>query len=167
MRKMLVTFLFLLSSLSFGSDIQDIVWNDFLRHIENNDLTSFRNMSLSKIRCYDCLSNTEVEDKELSKIMNSNDDWHSLIYDKLIFIEIERFIRNDYQLLFTPSFIEILKKAETRYLERVDDNETFIEVLVTTTNPGEVAPNHEGGQTVFQFLKVDEGYRFYGITSIP
>ncbi len=167
MKWMVFAFLFIVSSISFGSTSNKEAWTLFLKHLESGDLNSFHDMSMSHIHCYECLSNTDIEYSQQSEFRATNDNWYSLTYENMIFIAIDDFIANDYQLFFTPSFITTLQNAETHFLERETDKELFLEVLVTTTEPSTVPPIHEGGQTVFQFKKMEKGYYFYGITSIP
>lgn len=117
------------------------------------------------IDCYDCLDNSQRETDSLSLFPVSGSVYSAS--ERETSIPIDRFLIHDFPILFSRSFIMVLKKSETNYYEYFWEDKTILEVLVTTTKPGTVFFDHEGGQTVFQFQKYPEGFRFSGITSVP
>jgi hypothetical protein len=141
-------------------------WQLFLNAISNNDIEQVKKLSNKKISCYLCLENTKEEHSEIIKLLNEKGGYDK-IYKYKIYIPIQKFCDDEISIIFTKGFIKKLKQNETFYDKKIIDGKAFYEVLVTTTLPGEISPAHEGGQHVFQFIETKNGYRFYGIETIP
>jgi hypothetical protein len=97
----------------------------------------------------------------------SEPDWYKKLYEEKIFIPIDKFCKQDYPIIFSKMFIKKLQNGKTIYTVDRYNDEIIYEVIVTTTKPGEIAPEHEGGQYAFQFIKINNGYKFWGIDTIP
>jgi len=139
-------------------------WNDFLNILESNREKDFIELSSEKIRCYLCLENTDFERKEMEILRESDSLWYDKIYDDLIYIPIDSFVKKDFDLIFNPEFVKILKENETIFHKRIIDGIEYYEVLVTTTKP---TSSHEGGQHNFQFKKNNGKWKFNEIGTIP
>lgn len=141
-------------------------WSGFLDVVEQKDKNGFRNFSGDTIRCYLCLENTEHEQKVLEFLRENDSAWYDKLYDEKIFIPINKFLEEDFDLIFTDEFVDILKKSETIYSQReIDTADVYVyEVLVTTTEP---TLTHEGGQHTFQFRKINETYKLTEISTVP
>lgn len=142
-------------------------WSGFLEVLEQKDKNGFRNFSGDTIRCYLCLENTEHERKVLEFLRENDSAWYDKIYDEKIFIPINKFIEEDFDLFSDEKFVEILKNGETVFSKREldEDDPSAYEVLVTTTEPNIFG--HEGGQHTFQFRKINEGYKLAEISTVP
>lgn len=127
-------------------------WNSFLNSLSTNNKKAFIELSNNQIRCYDCLENTLIEEKELENMRESDSLGYDKIYDSLIYVPINDFVKNDFDLIFNPEFVKILKEKKTTFHKNTIDNVEYYEVLVTTTEP---TLDHEGGQHSFQFKKVN------------
>src|SRR5690606_1773929 len=139
-------------------------WSGFLVVVEQKDKNGFRNFSGDTIRCYLCLENTEHEQKVLEFLRKNDSAWYDKLYDEKIFIPINKFIEEDFDLIFTDEFVDILKRNETIFSQHEMDTTDVYEVLVTTT---ETSLTHEGGQHTFQFKKIDETYKLTEISTVP
>jgi hypothetical protein len=102
----------------------------------------------------------------LNKLLRQKGAYEKIYHDK-VYIPLQKFCDDDIPLIFTKDFLKILKQNETFYDRRIFNGKVFYEILVTTTLPGEVSPEHEGGQHVFEFIKTKKGYRLNGIETIP
>jgi hypothetical protein len=158
---------------SYGSNMNDEfielgnAWKIFLKAVSSNDIRKIKSLSLEKIRCLACLDNTEEEDKEMTKYMMTEPDWYEKLYKEKIFIPIDTFCKQDYPIIFSKSFIKKLQDSETIYTVDHYNDDIIYEVIITTTQPGKIAPGHEGGQHAFQFIKINHDYKFWGIDTIP
>ena len=142
-------------------------WKIFLKAVATNDMGIIMRLSVGKIRCLACLDNTEEEDKEMTNYRMTEPDWYEKLYKEIIFIPVDRFCRQDYPIIFTKELIEKIQNSNPAYAVEDFDDEKIYEVIIETTKPGELSPGHEGGQHLFQFIKTKNGYRFWGIDTIP
>ncbi|WP_108866284.1 hypothetical protein [Aquimarina aquimarini] len=140
------------------------VWKKFLNIIAIQDKSGFKTLSNQSIRCYLCLENTIIEQEELNKKRETDSDWYTTLYTKDIYIPIDDFIENDYDLIFNEEFVQILKERKAVFYKREIEGIAHYEVLVTTTAP---VFNHEGGQHSFQFKKIKGEWKFNEIGTIP
>jgi hypothetical protein len=143
------------------------IWKSYLVAAEKKDIKQLKKMSLEKIRCYNCLENTKNEYSALKKLRYTEKNWYEKLYNEMIFIPNEIFYSKDFPIFFTNEFIKKLKVNEVNYNFVKIKNETIYEVLVTTTQPGVVSKEHEGGQHAFQFVIVNKNFKFFGIDTIP
>ncbi len=139
-------------------------WVEFLTIVQEKDKTAFKEISSDRIRCYLCLENTLAEQKELESKRESDPNWYDQLYDKDIYIPIDRFVKEDFDLIFSSEFVSILKEKKTIFYKREDRKTEVYEVLVTTTEP---SAEHEGGQHNFQFIKKKGGWKLSEIGTIP
>lgn len=142
-------------------------WRIFLKAVSTHDMRKIRNLSAERIRCVSCLENTEKETKEMIKYQTTQPDWYEKLYEKKVYIPINKFFEEDYPIIFTKKFIRKLQDSEPTYAVEDFDDQKIYEVIITTSNPGEPSLGHEGGLHLFQFVKTNKGYKFWGIDTIP
>jgi hypothetical protein len=160
---------------SFGFDILNpgeeaelaIAWKSFLKAVSTDDMKKLKGLSAGKIRCLLCVDNTEEKDREMTRSMKTDPDWYEKLYKEEVFIPVDRFCREDYPIIFKRDFKKKLQTRKPSYGSEDSNGKKIYEVIITTTNPGELGPKHEGGQHFFQFIKTDNGYKFWGIDTIP
>jgi hypothetical protein len=64
--------------------------------IASNDVATIKAMSTPCVGCVDCLTNTAEEDSKVMEMRHQYpEEWYDMMYGKLCFIEIGRFIRDD------------------------------------------------------------------------
>ena len=142
-------------------------WKDYRTAAYRRDAAGLKELTLETVHCYLCLENTEKEYERLDYIREHDPDWYDKLYQKMIYIPRGEFIENDLPLLFNERMKERLESRFTQYHQRDLDGALHYEILVTTTDPGEVALTHEGGQHAFLFKKTRTGYRLSEISTIP
>ena len=142
-------------------------WMTFLEAVSKNDIMKIRRISHGSIRCLLCVDNTKEEEKELEQFMTREQGWYNKLYAEKIFIPIDQFCENDFPLLFTNAFIEKLKNGKPTFILEHINGEKIYEVFIPTSQPEELSPGHEGGLHVFQFIGTKNGYKFWGIDTIP
>jgi len=150
----------------FANDTKEIseTWRQLLSAIESNDRAKFKALSGTTIKCYDCLENT-VEEKTATTQMRATDStWYERIYDDIIYVPIDDFITDDFDLIFTAEFVKILKEKEPKIGSYDIDGISKFEVLITTVEPSE---EFEVMQHAFEFKKFDNEFKFVQISTIP
>lgn len=148
-----------------SSDDVTVMWTSFLSKLAAEDKEAFKNTSGETIRCYDCLENTPSEAQQMNFLRENDSLWYDKIYDDLIYIPIDSFIANEYDILFNPKFINILQENETVISSEETNGIIYTHILVTTTLP---TAFFEGGQHMFSFEKTTDGdWKFYEISTIP
>ena len=160
---------------SYGLDIIDQnenielanAWKIFLKAVLTNDMRKIRNLSVERIRCLSCLENTEKEAKEMIKYQTTEPDWYEKLYEEKIYIPINAFCKQDYPIIFTKKFIKKLQDSKPAYAVEDFNGKKIYEVIITTSKPGESSLEHEGALHLFQFVKTNNGYKFWGIDTIP
>ena len=146
-----------------SSEIQ-LRWQEFLSVLEQKNLTEFKEYASDTIRCYMCIENTEHEQKVLEYLRDNDSTWYDKLYNEKIYIPINKFLDEDYDLIFNNEFVEVLKNSKTVYAQREIDGLDVYEVLVTTTKP---SLGFEGGQHDFQFTKEEGIFKLSEISTIP
>ncbi|HOI73771.1 MAG TPA: hypothetical protein PLO63_06430 [Syntrophales bacterium] len=142
-------------------------WQTFLNAVSANDIRTIRNLSAEKIRCLACVDNTDREDEEMTRFRATDPDWYETLYREKIFIPVEVFCEQDYPLVFSePLKRRMREKTPVFAVEDFDGRKLHV-VIVQTSEPGEFSPRDEGVVHLFQFVKTDHGYRFWGIDTIP
>ncbi len=172
--KYILSIILIAFGLSFNSSYADErddklekIWKNFLEIVSNKNCDSFIRASLEKIYCYMCLENTDEEYRELNEFRKTEVNWYRKLYEEKIYLSSKRFCQDDLEIIFNKKFLYILESSETKFMENEMNGKKYVEVLVTTTRPGEVAPMHEGGQHHFRFRKIGDLYKFGEISTIP
>lgn len=147
-----------------GDDVS-VIWASFLSDLTTEDKEAFKNTSGETIRCYDCLEKTPSEAQQMNLLRENDSLWYSKIYEDLIYIPIDSFIANDYDILFNPKFVKILQENETIISSEETKGVTYAHILVTTTLP---TAFFEGAQHIFSFVKnEDDVWKLNEIGTIP
>lgn len=139
-------------------------WHQFLEVVESGNKEKFLDFAASEIRCYECLENTPTEQRQLESLSEKDSLWYDKLYDDLIYIPADSFVKKDLNRFFTPSFLKILRLNETIYHHLNEDEMEIYEILVTTIEPTD---EHEGMQHSFQFQKINGKWKFSEVSSIP
>jgi hypothetical protein len=145
----------------------EAAWKTFLQAAAAHDMKKIKSVSVEKIRCLACVDNTEKEDTEMETFRLTEPDWYKKLYEEKIFIPVDTFCKQDYPIIFSELFIKKLQNSKPAY--RIDNrnDKKIYEVLLPTVKPGELAPGHEGVLHIFQFIQTNNGYKFWGIDTIP
>ena len=147
-----------------GDDVS-VMWASFLSDLTTEDKEAFKEASAETIRCFDCLENTPSEVQHMNLLRENDSLWYSKIYDDLIYIPIDSFIANDYDILFNTTFINVLQENETVISSEKTNGVTYAHILVTTTLP---TAFFEGAQHIFSFVKnEDDVWKLNEIGTIP
>ena len=139
-------------------------WITFLNHLETNDKVAFKKASGKTIYCYDCLENTPAEMEKMNLMRDTDSLWYDKIYENLVYIPIDSFILNDYDIFFNPKFVQLLKENETLFRYNEESGIERLHIYVTTTPP---TAFFEGGQHSFSFTKMNDEWKFTETSTIP
>ena len=157
-------------------------WTKFSKAILNKDLKAFKAMSTECVNCEWCTTNTAKEDTLFEAYKAANEKtWYDKLYTDLCFIPIDKFIGEDYDLIFTDETKSRLLNtsklyyADNKHNFKLYDKSCIIgknkvkdldckEVLLTTIDS---TPKLEGAQFAFAFVKIKGQYKFCGFSTIP
>jgi hypothetical protein len=139
------------------------VWTDFFKAIENKDTKKIKYLSLEQIDCALCISTDTKNDPPLNYL-----------------IPIDTFINQSNRDFINSQLFRAIKKRGIKISEMIlvdykpqnlpkSYGKDFIvyEVWVQTYLPNEWALGHEGQSHSFQFVKINNKFKFYGLTSVP
>ena len=162
---LVVTFMSCQQKKKASGDDVTVMWTSFLSDLEAKDKVAFKHSSDKTIRCYDCLGNTSSEVQQMNLLRENDSLWYDKIYEDFIYIPIDSFIANDYDILFNQKFIHILRENETVISNEDKNGVAFAHILVTTTLP---TAFFEGGQHIFSFKKnKNDEWKLNEIGTIP
>lgn len=162
---LVVTFMSCQQKKKASGDDVTVMWTSFLSDLEAKDKVAFKHSSDKTIRCYDCLENTPSEVQQMNLLRENDSLWYDKIYEDFIYIPIDSFIANDYDILFNQKFIHILRENETVISNEDKNGAVFAHILVTTTLP---TAFFEGGQHIFSFKKnKNDEWKLNEIGTIP
>jgi len=138
-------------------------WTFFLKAIENQDTKKIKETSLKNIDCALCISSDNNNEPEIDYI-----------------IPVDTFIYQSYKNFMESPVLKAIKTRGVKNSEiHISDykprnlpksygkNLILFEIVVQTYLPNEWAPGHEGQSHIFQFVKINKEFKFYGLTSIP
>ena len=156
-------------------------WNKFANSVLNKDKKLFKELSTDCIHCSWCVTNTGTEDSLFEIYRSKNENiWYDKLYTELCFIPIDKFIKEDFDMIFIDKIKTRL--MDTSKLNFADDNHNaklyskpciiadkrikpdFKEVLLLSIDP---TPKFEGAQSAFAFVKINGQYKFCGFSTIP
>lgn len=134
-------------------------FSEFIKAIEQKDTGKIKELSLANINCNFCLTNDLSEDN---------------------IIPIDTFINQSYRNFVSSPLYNSIKKNRLHQSvgiikefkpKNVPDNFPkdlmLYEVWVQTYLPNEWAQGHEGQTHVFEFIKTNDIFKFFGLSSIP
>lgn len=139
-------------------------WTAFLNNLETKNKVAFKKASGETIYCYDCLENTPAEMEKMNLMRDTDSLWYDKIYKDLVYIPIDSFIQNDYDIFFNPKFVQLLKENETLIRYNKESGIDRLHIYVTTTPP---TAFYEGGQHSFSFSKMNDEWKLTEINTIP
>lgn len=176
---------YLTSNFNINSDNDSLIkttWEKFYIAILNKDFKTFKVMSTDCINCPWCVTNTKKEDTLFNSYRAANlKSWYDTLYSNLSYISIDKFMKEDYNFIFTKktksrmrkkynlvfSDVEIYPRLyakpciiDTPDLNKLDPKE----VLLVDT---EAAPKRDGPQMAFVFIIVKGEYKFCGFSYLP
>jgi hypothetical protein len=136
-------------------------WTTFLLALENKDDKTIRKISLPTISCDLCWGpDSDYKPNDL--------------------VPVDTFIYQTNRSFLTSPLYKAIKKRGVRYstltipdfqpgnvLKSDSKDLLLFEVWVTTYVADEWAKGHEGQSHAFQFVKIKEDFKFYGMTSVP
>ena len=138
-------------------------WTEFKTALENNDAIKIKNLSLKKVDCILCFERNGKSAPPKDYV-----------------VTIERFIKHSAKSFKGSPLAKAIKTsgyfAQFRTLydckprnlpAGYGKNLTIYELYIQTYKPDEWAKGHEGQSHVFQFVKVNGEFKFFGMTSIP
>lgn len=134
-------------------------FSEFIKAIELKESRKIKELSLDNINCNLCLTNDLPEDN---------------------IIPIDTFINQSYRNFVSSPLYNAIKKNRLQQSigivknfkpKNVPDNFPkdlkLYEVWVQTYLPNEWAKGNEGQSHTFEFIKVDNIFKFYGLSSVP
>jgi len=139
-------------------------WQQFLTTISTKDKLAFKKLSDTTINCYECLENTTEELNAINHMRMNDSTWYERIYEDMIYVPIADFITDDFDLIFTPSLVKILKSKKPIFNRNDIDKSIISEVLITGIEPNE---EFEGMQYVFAFKMINGVLKFTQLNTIP
>ncbi len=134
-------------------------WNAFKQALSKKDDLQLRTLSLKTVRC-------DLFDAEAILAPN---------YDP--YIPISKFLKQFYRdtklrmvvsskhYHLSTDTVENFQPKNIKYQKT--RNLITYEIWYVVWEPGELAKGHEGASDAFQFVKIGENFKFYGMTSIP
>ncbi|MBO9700129.1 MAG: hypothetical protein J7604_07945 [Sporocytophaga sp.] len=147
---------------SSDSVLLDKAFNQLIEAIEKKNVPTIRSLSLSQINCAVCIF-----------------DYHNEPPADYI-VPIDTFINQSSKIILeTPletaihnrgynATLRLIRNYKSRNLPLDYPKDLKIyELWIQTYLPNELAKGHEGGSHGFQFVKVGEQFKFYGLTSVP
>ncbi len=158
------------------------VWAAFATAIASKNVATIKAMSTPCVGCVDCLTNTTEEDSKIMAMRHQHPEkWYDMMYGKLCFIDIGRFIRDDLPVILNEETkARLLDESKLHFVDNghnrgVYDNNciasvaerkkaVFAEVLVTVMDGG---GGSEGMQKAFAFVKTGGSFKFCGYSTIP
>ena len=142
-------------------------WKIFVKAVSVKDWNKIRKISVEKIRCLSCVDNTGQEGKEIENLQTTDVDWYKKLYEEKIYIPINKFCEEDFPIIFTAEFIKKIQDSEPTYAVEDFNDRKIYEVIIPRVKSGELPTAHEGVLHIFQFVKTEQGYKFWGIDTIP
>ena len=136
--------------------------NDFIKAIENKETKKIKELSLEQIDCALCIAT----------------DYNHPPKDYIV--PIDTLINQAYKDFLNSPLFKAIKSRGFRMSEMTipeykprnlpsnyGKDLIVYEAWVQTYKPNEWAEGHEGQSHCFQFVKINNEFKFYGLTSIP
>ena len=135
------------------------VFKKLLNAVENKNEKEFLKLTLAKIDCVNC----KDDSMEMINYVSNRDLYNN---------EFKTFENSAvYKALKKRSFhtsCSVIKNYKPKNLPRTYSKDLILyEVWIQTYLPNEWAKGHEGQSNTFQFVKINNEYKLYGLSSIP
>ena len=159
-------------------------WEEFAKAVLSEDFEQIKSLSTNCIKCSHCVENTTEERKAIDTIEKKNPDaWYDKRYNELSYIPIDRFIKEDFNIVFDKQlksrFLDESKlifatgpKTEYTWPERCKNKELenktskYYEVLVLYRDP--LNKSGDGAsQWAYAFVETAGVFKFFGYSTIP
>jgi len=140
----------------------ETTWNEFINAIGNKDTEKIKEYSLEEIYCDICV---------IHKSPNLFTDY---------ILPIDTFINMAFTELIGSQLWKAIHERPLNFLgttipdfwtknlpESFKPNLTLYEIWIETYRQNEWAEGHEGQNHGFQFVLINDKFKFYGITSVP
>jgi hypothetical protein len=171
MKKITVLFIILIPLCCFGQARTKVdrvdslslitLTKKFREHVVNRDGLSLKAMSFDKIHCVSC---TSLNFGPPPTYLLPVDTFINVSYHSPLTLKLIGCIESN------SPWINIIRvnggEFEDKELKKIQV--VFIyEVFYLTTKPNEIEVGHEGQETALQFIKVNNGFKLYGLTTVP
>jgi hypothetical protein len=154
------------ANLSYKDSIElTKTWIKFKKALELKDTETLHLLSLHIVQC------------DLFETPDPN-----ITYDQSIansYISFDKFLMQFYQNLANSKLWSVMKTKKYHISEAIMNfhppNIKYLkskslktyDILYVTFEPNEIAKGHEGGSEGFEFVKSNDKFKFFGLTSIP
>ncbi|WP_428329254.1 hypothetical protein [Mucilaginibacter sp.] len=154
------------TNITFKDSVKLInTWKQLKKALELKDTKTLRNLSLKTIHC------------DLFETIDPK-----LTYEQSIavtYMSLNTFLIQYYKNLPKSKLFEVMKykkyNISEAYLNFPPPNMkihrsmpiTLYDILYVTFEPNEIAKGHEGASEGFEFVKMKDEFKFFGLTSIP
>jgi hypothetical protein len=156
-----------------------LTWDKFAKAVLKKDMKLIKSLSTDCIECLFCVTNTRKEDSLFTIYMDQNEKlWFNKLNSELSFIPIDKFISEDFKIIFTKKIEEGLLDSTKLHFAYDNHNASifskpciittkkeekldFREVRVRTTEP-DPSTKYEGSSCGFEFVKLNGQYKFCG-----
>lgn len=141
-------------------------FESFIRAIENDEKDKILDFCLSDIDCIDCI---DLDSTHSAKFMEEG-----------YFVSKSEFCEKTLSTFLLSPVYKALKKKDFTSLvwlliistqkiyHKINGHDlTLYEVWIQTFSPNEWAEGHEGQSNAFQFVKIKNDFKLFGLTSVP
>lgn len=132
---------------------------DFIKAMEKKNETQVREMSLDSVHCIYCNRDTSPLRHMANKYMVSVDTFINYLFDGIM---DSRIVKS-----YHERGIKLHILPYKQFYPGGNGKHNVYEAGIDTYMPGEIAPGHEGATHYLQFVKVGQGFRFFGLSSVP
>lgn len=138
------------------------IWTTFFKALESNDIKEIKRNSLKEINCSLCIDkdNNDPSEDNIIPIDTFINHTSTIFIDSPLFRAIKKG-RIHFAELMIPDY-------RTRNLPKSYGKDLVVfEIWIQTYLPNEWVEGHEGQSHGFQFVKINNNFKFYGLTSVP
>ena len=167
---MLFLFLLFIATVTYGqtriahsqkdSIALDRTWKKFKTAFLNKDVKTLKLLSLKTIKCDFYQNNTSDQSPYISVNTFLTDVFHGFPNTKLRRAVLTKKSNFSFEKISNLDLPENIKPQKVKSI-------MICEVWYVVWEPNEIAKGHEGASEGFQFVKIDNQFKFYGLTSIP
>lgn len=160
-------------------------WKEFARVVQAGDTAAFKKMSLEKITCLECLTNTDSEKLKLDTLTEESIKNRKPLDRDIEYIHIEEFLKNDYDLVFDLNLIanlndiskinfsseefkirKIYGNSIPYHLQEVLKDKEIIRIYRITLKIRESFLEEHESEVFFGFIETKEGFKLSAILMI-
>jgi hypothetical protein len=135
--------------------------NRFVKAIKEKETEKLKNISMDRIDCISCIAD-RIPPPE--SYLVPVDTFINQTYRTFEKSRLWDCVRNEQPMI---NLLKLTgKDLEQKELKK-KEGITIYELFYLTTKPNEIQLGHEGQQTGLQFIKLDNEFKFYGLTTVP